>query len=285
MQLSAVLTPAEEGGYIAHNPETFTTSDGETIEEALANLKEAVELYLEDSPLRVRGNEILTEESTPGSGFLAEVCKEWEAATAPAEAAGIRVVNLRIGAVLTPKGGALGKQLFAFRAGLGAVLGTGKQWVPWVTVHDVVGAIHHCVQTDSLSGPVNAIAPNPVINREFSKSNSKRPMRSHLRDSGQIEQDADKIMLMHYQHYWNEIEYRALQDSGSSDDVSRRAKLDVQMMMSRNEIEVIVDKNRRGQTNAVKLFCDLEYAHISDAEAAGSAAAAVKNSYAAARGR
>ena len=116
-----------------------------------------------------RGDEILTEESTPGSGFLAEVCKEWEAATAPAAAAGVRVVNLRIGAVLTPKGGALGKQLFAFRAGLGAVLGTGKQWVPWVTVHDVVGAIHHCVQTESLSGPVNVMAPNPVSNRDFSK--------------------------------------------------------------------------------------------------------------------
>ncbi len=117
-----------------------------------------------------RGDEVLTEESSTGSGFLADVCKEWERATAPAENAGVRVVHLRIGAVLTPKGGALGKQLFAFRAGLGATLGTGRQWVPWIAVHDVVGAIHHCVQTDSLSGPVNAIAPNPVINREFSKT-------------------------------------------------------------------------------------------------------------------
>lgn len=117
-----------------------------------------------------RGDEVLTEESSPGSGFLADVCKGWEEATAPASAAGVRVVQMRIGAVLTPKDGALGKQLPAFRAGAGAVLGTGKQWVPWVTVHDVVGAIHHCLMTDSLAGPVNLMAPNPVPNREFTKA-------------------------------------------------------------------------------------------------------------------
>ena len=88
----------------------------------------------------------------------------------PAEVAGVRVVHLRIGAVLTPRGGALGKQLFAFRAGAGAVLGTGRQWMPWITVHDVVGAIHHCLQTESLAGPENVMAPNPVPNREFSKT-------------------------------------------------------------------------------------------------------------------
>ena len=113
------------------------------------------------------GDAVLTEDAPPGDGFLADVCKVWEAATAPA---GVRVVHARIGVVLTPKGGALGKQLPAFRAGLGAVLGGGKQWVPWVGMNDVVGAIHHAIMTDSLAGPVNLTAPNPVTNREFTKT-------------------------------------------------------------------------------------------------------------------
>ena len=117
-----------------------------------------------------RGDEVLTEDTLPGSGFLADVCREWEAAAAPAAAAGVRVVHLRIGAVLTPKGGALGKQLPAFRAGLGAVLGTGKQWVPWVTIHDLVGAIHHAMLTEQLVGPMNLMAPEPVTNRTFTKT-------------------------------------------------------------------------------------------------------------------
>jgi uncharacterized protein (TIGR01777 family) len=85
----------------------------------------------------------------------------------------VRVVHLRIGVVLTPKGGALGKQLPAFRAGAGAVLGSGMQWVPWVTVHDLVGAIHHCLMTESLDGPVNLMAPHPVPNRAFTKTLGK----------------------------------------------------------------------------------------------------------------
>jgi uncharacterized protein (TIGR01777 family) len=117
-----------------------------------------------------RGDEPLTEEGACGKGFLADVCRQWEAATGPAEAAGIRVVHLRIGAVLTPRGGALGKQLLPFKLGLGATLGSGAQWVPWVTVHDVIGAIHHCLQTESLSGPVNLMAPGSVRNRAFSKA-------------------------------------------------------------------------------------------------------------------
>jgi uncharacterized protein len=117
-----------------------------------------------------RGDEVLTEESETGAGFLADVCKVWEEATAPVEAAGLRVVHLRIGAVLAPKGGALGKQLSAFRAGAGAALGSGRQWFPWITVTDAVGAIHHCLQTESLGGPVNLMAPNPVSNRGFAKT-------------------------------------------------------------------------------------------------------------------
>lgn len=117
-----------------------------------------------------RGDEVLTEDSPPGEGFLANVCKVWEEATGPASAAGVRVVHLRIGVVLSPRGGAIGKQLWAFKAGLGAVLGSGRQWVPWITNHDLVGAIHHCLMTDSLAGPVNLMAPNPVPSREFSKT-------------------------------------------------------------------------------------------------------------------
>lgn len=117
-----------------------------------------------------RGDEVLTEDSPPGDGFLADVCKVWEEATGPASAAGVRVVHLRIGVVLSPMGGALGKQLLAFKAGLGAVLGSGRQWVPWITNHDVAGAIHHCLMTGAISGPVNLTAPNPVPNCEFGKT-------------------------------------------------------------------------------------------------------------------
>ena len=114
-----------------------------------------------------RGDEVLSEQSSPGTGFLADVCKAWEAA---AEGAGVRVVHPRIGVVLTPKGAALGKQLLPFKMGLGAVLGSGKQWLPWVTVHDLVGAIHECVMNDALSGPVNVSAPHSITNREFTKT-------------------------------------------------------------------------------------------------------------------
>jgi uncharacterized protein (TIGR01777 family) len=117
-----------------------------------------------------RGDEVLTEEAALGSGFLADVCKVWEEATRPAVAAGVRVVDLRIGVVLTPRGGALGKQLPAFRAGVGAVLGPGTQWIPWISVHDLIGAIHHILMNESVIGPVNLAAPNPVPNRTFTKT-------------------------------------------------------------------------------------------------------------------
>ncbi|MBX9622505.1 MAG: TIGR01777 family oxidoreductase [Gemmataceae bacterium] len=117
-----------------------------------------------------RGDEVLTEESEPGGGLLADVCREWEAAAEPAAAAGVRVVNVRFGVVLSPKGGALAKQLPAFRAGAGATLGSGRQWLSWVAVGDAVGAVHHTLMTDGLTGPVNVAAPNPVTNRAFTKT-------------------------------------------------------------------------------------------------------------------
>jgi uncharacterized protein len=117
-----------------------------------------------------RGNEVLTEDSTVGAGFFPGVCHAWESATDPARAAGIRTANLRFGMVLTPKGGALGKQLAAFKFGLGARLGPGTQWTPWITIGDVVAAIHHCLMNDTVEGPVNVVAPSPVTNREFTRT-------------------------------------------------------------------------------------------------------------------
>ena len=117
-----------------------------------------------------RGDELLTEESPRGTGFFPEVCQAWEDATEPARMAGIRTVNLRFGVVLSPRGGALGKQLPAFKSGLGASLGSGRQWVPWIGINDVVGAIHHGLMLDAVNGPVNLVSPNPVTNRVFTKT-------------------------------------------------------------------------------------------------------------------
>jgi hypothetical protein len=115
------------------------------------------------------GDEVVTEDHSPGPGFLARVCQEWEAATQPALRRGIRVVNLRMGIVLTAAGGALASMLFPFRMGLGGMLGSGRQFWSWVAIDDVVGAILHTLTIETLHGPVNVAAPNPVTNREFTK--------------------------------------------------------------------------------------------------------------------
>ena len=116
-----------------------------------------------------RGDEILGEKSPIGRGFLPEVCSEWENASRGAAEAGVRTVNVRIGLVLSPKGGALGKMLTPFQLGLGGRIGFGQQWWSWIHVDDIVGAIHHAIGTESLAGPVNLVAPNPVRNAEFTK--------------------------------------------------------------------------------------------------------------------
>jgi hypothetical protein len=141
--------------------------------EALANLKRPPRVLVSASAMGIygdRGDEVLAEGSTlsgPPADFLVEVGREWEAATEPARAAGIRVVNLRFGIILTPAGGALGRMLPPFRAGAGGPLGSGKQWVSWISVDDAVGAVHHALFTEELSGPVNAVAPEPVTSRTF----------------------------------------------------------------------------------------------------------------------
>lgn len=117
-----------------------------------------------------RGDEILTEESPKGSGFLADVCDEWEKAAEPAQKKGIRTVFLRIGVILTPEGAALKKMLTPFKLGAGGVMGDGKQYWSWVSLDDVVGAIQYALVTPSLKGPVNLVAPNTVTNAEFTKT-------------------------------------------------------------------------------------------------------------------
>lgn len=119
---------------------------------------------------RDRGQEILTEDSTPGEGFMAEVCQAWEAAAEPARAAGLRVVHIRNGMGLTPEGGPLAKQLPLFRLGLGGRLGSGRQWWSWVAIDDIVGVITHAVTAEDVHGPLNATAPLPVTNAEFTRT-------------------------------------------------------------------------------------------------------------------
>ena len=114
-----------------------------------------------------RGDEVLTEESTLGAGFLAELCRDWEAAAKPAEGAGVRVVSLRTGLVLSREGGLLPVLLRPFRLGVGGRMGSGRQWMSWISVDDQVGAIVHLLGADSVSGPVNLTAPSPVTNAEL----------------------------------------------------------------------------------------------------------------------
>lgn len=116
-----------------------------------------------------RGDEILGEKSPIGRGFLPEVCQEWEDASQIAAEAGIRTVNVRIGLVLSPKGGALEKMLTPFKFGLGGRIGSGQQWFSWIHVADIVGGIQHAMSTEALAGPLNLVSPNPVRNVEFTE--------------------------------------------------------------------------------------------------------------------
>ena len=117
-----------------------------------------------------RGDEVLTEQSRAGSDFLAGVCVEWEQATEPASAAGIRVVLPRFGIILAKEGGALAKMLPPFRMGIGGRVGDGKQWMSWIALDDVVGGLRFVTENARVSGPVNFVAPNPVTNAQFTKA-------------------------------------------------------------------------------------------------------------------
>lgn len=141
-----------------------------TIAEALSRLPRPPTVLVSASAVGYygsRGDELLTEDSGPGTGFLADVCAQWESATAAAASAGIRVVNLRTGVVLSAAGGALKRQLLPFRLGLGARLGHGSQQLSWITRPDAVAAISFLTERDGLSGPFNVTAPEPVPNSVF----------------------------------------------------------------------------------------------------------------------
>jgi uncharacterized protein (TIGR01777 family) len=117
-----------------------------------------------------RGDEVLREDSPSGEGFTAELCRQWEAAAQSVAGAGIRAVQLRTGIVLSAAGGALAKMLPPFRMGVGGILGNGRQWMPWIDLRDEIGAIQYLLTADSVHGPVNMVAPNPVRNAEFTKT-------------------------------------------------------------------------------------------------------------------
>jgi uncharacterized protein len=117
-----------------------------------------------------RGDELLDENSAPGTGFLADVARAWEASTQPAADAGVRVVNLRIGMVVDPDGGALARMLPPFRLGVGGRLGHGRQWMSWITRADLLRVIDRTIGDETLRGPVLAVAPAPVTNREFTRT-------------------------------------------------------------------------------------------------------------------
>jgi uncharacterized protein len=141
--------------------------------QALAQAKRKPQIFLSASAIGYygnRGDEVLTEESNPGTGFTADLAREWELASLPATDAGIRTVQMRIGVVMATAGGALPKMLPAFKMGLGGKLGDGRQWMSWIDLQDVIGALQHILRSDLHHGPVNLVAPKPVTNAEFSKT-------------------------------------------------------------------------------------------------------------------
>jgi uncharacterized protein (TIGR01777 family) len=151
--------------------------------DAVANLTEPPRVMISASAIGYygnRGDELLTETSMPGDGFLSDVCVEWEKATALAIEKGIRVVNTRFGIILDANGGALAKMLPPFRMGIGGRIGSGKQWMSWIALDDVVSGLKFALTNEALHGPVNFVAPNPVTNSEFTKTLGKALSRPTL---------------------------------------------------------------------------------------------------------
>jgi len=143
---------------------------------ALSRLKKPPSLFVSVSAIGYygdRGEASLTEESGPGTGFLAELCQQWERASEVLEAKGIRVVHPRLGSVITPKGGMVAKLLPLFKRGFGAVLGTGEQWFSWIALEDAIAAFHHVLKREDLRGPVNFTSPHSVRNKELSEALSR----------------------------------------------------------------------------------------------------------------
>ena len=143
------------------------------LSDALARLSLPPSVFVSASAIGYygdRGDELLTETSAPGKDFLSSVCVEWEQATRPAVEKGIRTVNARFGIILDANEGALAKMLMPFRMGVGGRFGNGKQWMSWIAIEDVVNGLKFVITGASISGPVNFVAPNPVMNSEFTKT-------------------------------------------------------------------------------------------------------------------
>lgn len=144
-----------------------------TLEQAVLQLQNPPKVWINASAIGFygnRGDHILTEESSSGKGFLAEVCQKWEQETQPASLKGIRVVLLRIGMVLSSSGGGLAQMLPAFKLGLGGTIGSGKQFISWIALDELMRIIDYAINHDDLKGPVNAVSPQPVTNDEFTKT-------------------------------------------------------------------------------------------------------------------
>jgi uncharacterized protein (TIGR01777 family) len=141
--------------------------------DAISKLKAKPKVFVASSAIGFygeRGDEEVTESSAAGDNFLAHVCKDWEAESRRAEDAGIRTVLLRTGIVLSKDGGALGTMLLPFKLGVGGVVGSGKQWMSWISMDDHIAAINYALENENLRGAVNSVAPNPVTNEEFTKT-------------------------------------------------------------------------------------------------------------------
>ena len=142
------------------------------LEDALSRMKQKPRVFVSASAVGYygdRGDEILTESSSSGNDFLAILARDWETEARRAESLGIRTVITRFGIILSDQGGALPRMLTPFKLGAGGRLGSGKQWMSWVALEDVVGALRSAIASDQLSGPVNVVAPNPVRNTEFTQ--------------------------------------------------------------------------------------------------------------------
>jgi uncharacterized protein (TIGR01777 family) len=143
------------------------------LSEALAALAHPPKVLVSASAIGYygdRGDEVLREDSAPGTGFLADTCRQWESSTDPVTRKGIRVVHIRTGIVLSSSGGALGKMVLPFKMGVGGKIGSGRQYMSWITLSDLCAAILHCIQAGTLHGAVNTVSPTPVTNLEFTKT-------------------------------------------------------------------------------------------------------------------
>ena len=144
-----------------------------SVVDAISGLKQKPKVFIASSAIGFygeRGDEAVTESSAAGKNFLADVCKEWEAESRRAEDAGVRTVLLRTGIVLSKDGGALGTMLLPFKLGVGGVIGSGKQWMSWISMDDHIAAINFAIENEILRGAVNSVSPNPVTNEEFTKT-------------------------------------------------------------------------------------------------------------------